>query len=82
MECVNVTSMENGRFLCARAVKASITAFQEHKMKAGELDKFRDLCIQAGLNMECGPGDKTTKIPNVATHRSRRPGDHLQDRQG
>ena len=64
MECVNVTSMHNnGHLLLTRAIIAAITAFQEHKIKAGEIAKFRDVCIQAGLNMECGACDKTTKIP-------------------
>ena len=34
-------------------------------MKAGEIAKFREVCIQAGLKMECGPSDKTRKIPSA-----------------
>ena len=34
-------------------------------MRAAEILKFKEQCREAGLKMECGPSDKSTKVPNA-----------------
>ena len=34
-------------------------------MKPKDIEKFRKACKEAGLKMECGPSDKTTKTPSA-----------------
>ena len=48
-----------------RAVQNTMTAIQEHKLKPGEMKKAKEIFKEAGLKLECGPSDCTTKVPNA-----------------
>ena len=66
MECINITSMDkNIHFLSKRAISNAITSLHEHKMKPGEVGKVQEKFKEAGLTLDCGPSDRTTKLPTA-----------------
>ena len=56
-----VTSMEqNGSFVLERK-EADVACFEEHKIRASEVGRFKKQFKEAGWGMLCGPSDETKR---------------------